>query len=272
MASSSGAATQTAGSSTVISLIPEGSEVKKGDVLAKLDASTYEEMLRQQAIVVEQAKASYLQAQLDHEISKIALREYLEGLVKETEQQMEAAIAMAKANVTTSAERLEWTKKMKSKGYASIAQIQTDQQTYMTSDLALQQQLTAYDLFKRFTMPKTRMTLEADITTTQTTLDSEQVKLNRQQERFALLRRQVGRCSIKAPHDGVVYYFVNPNQRQNSQDGQIEEGMAVRQEQKMFFLPDLTDMEVQVILNESVVNRVSKGLRAQVDVRARCPA
>ena len=55
-------------SSTLLTLLPEGSAVKGGDVLATLDGSTYVEMLRQQAITVEQAKASHLQVQLNHEI------------------------------------------------------------------------------------------------------------------------------------------------------------------------------------------------------------
>jgi HlyD family secretion protein len=267
MAAAGGVAATT-GSSTAIWLIPEGSEVKKGDVLARLDSSTYDEMLRQQEIVVEQAKASHLQAQLDHEIAKIALREYMDGLAKETAQEMEAAVALARSNLTQAGERLEWTVKMKDKGYASVAQTETDKQTYMTMDLQLQRQLGAYDLFKRFTLPKTQKTLEADITTSQTTLDSEQVKLNRQLERLALLKRQVERCTIRAPHDGVVYYYFNSNQRPGSQETQVEEGMAVRQEQKLFFLPDLSEMEIQVILNESVVDRVGTGLRGTVEFDA----
>ena len=53
----------------MLTVLPEGSEVKKGDLLASLDASTYEEMYRQQVITVEQAKASHLQAQLNHQIA-----------------------------------------------------------------------------------------------------------------------------------------------------------------------------------------------------------
>jgi HlyD family secretion protein len=264
--SSSGGAT--GGSSTIIWLIPEATTVKKGDVLARLDASTYDEMLRQQAILVEQAKASHLQAQLDVEIARIALREYLEGLVKETTEEMEASITLAKSNLTQASERLEWTKRMNQKGYASVAQLVTDKQNVLTLGLTLQRQVASYDLFQRFTLPKTRMTLEADITTAQTTLDSEQVKMNRQVERFELLKRQVDRCTIRAPHDGVVYYYVDSNPRFGSENTQIEEGMSVRQEQKLFYLPDLTDMEVLVVLNESVVDRVSPGLRASVEFEA----
>jgi HlyD family secretion protein len=44
--------------------------------------------------------------------------------------------------------------------------------------------------------------------------------------------------------------------------------MSVRQEQKLFYLPDLNEMEVQVVLNESIVNRVSPGLTANVTFEA----
>lgn len=263
-----GGASMGGGSSTLIWLIPEGTSVKKDELLARLDGSTYEEMLRQQTIVVEQARASHLQAQLDVEIARIALREYMEGSVQQTVQQMEANLRLARSNLTQAEQRLDWSRKMNKKGYASIAQIKTDEQTFMTSQLALQQQETAYNLFKRFTLPKTQKSLQADITTAQTSLDSEQVKLNRQIERFELLKRQVERCTIRAPHDGVVYYYFDPNPRRNSQDTGIQEGMAVRQEQKLFYLPDLTEMEVQVVLNESVVSRVSVGTPSTVEFEA----
>src|SRR5262249_36489606 len=203
----------------------------QGEVIARLDASTYEEMLRQQTIVVEQAKASFLQAELDVEIAQIALREYLEGTVKSTVQEMDANLSLAKSNVTQAGQRLEWTMKMNKKGYASVAQVETDKQTFMTTELALQQQESTYDLFNRFTLPKNQMSLQADITTAKTTLDSETVKRNKQVERFELLKKQVNRCTIRAPHDGVVYYYVDPpNQRPGAmqEDNTIQEGMSVR--------------------------------------------
>lgn len=266
MAGSSGATTQ--GSSTIIWLIPEGTPVKKGDILARLDATNYEEMLRQQTIVVAQAKASHLQAQLEHEIAELALREYIEGVAKTTEQEMEASITLARSNLSQARDRLEWTKKMNSKGYSSVAQMETDKQTVMTSQVALDNLLGQYDLFRRFTLPKTQKTLQADITTTQTTLDSEEVKLNRQLERFRLLERQVARCTIRAPHDGVVYYYVESRRRWSDTDSTIQEGLAVYQEQKLFFLPDLSEMEILVTLNESIVRRVKEGQRAHVDFEA----
>ena len=43
------------GASTLLSIVPDGSDVEKGDVLAVLDSSDYEELLRQQQITVERS-------------------------------------------------------------------------------------------------------------------------------------------------------------------------------------------------------------------------
>ena len=138
-------------------------------------------------------------------------------------------------------------------------------------DLALQRLVGSYDLFMRFTKPKTQKSLQGDVTSAQTSLDNEYVRLQRQLERLETLKRQVERCTIRAPHDGVIYYVKNTGRGgggPNSQNGPLEEGLAVRQKQELFFLPDLTEMEIQIALNESVVNRIAAGMRAQVRFEA----
>src|SRR5277367_2638628 len=102
----------------ILTLVPEGTHVKRGDVLATLDGSTYEEMLRQQIITVEQAKASHLQAQLNHEIALLAVREYRDGTVQETLKGLEGSIALAKSDLSRSQDHLTWTVRMKEKGYS----------------------------------------------------------------------------------------------------------------------------------------------------------
>ena len=251
------------GSSTILTVLPEGTIVKRGDVLATLDGSTYEEMLRQQAITVEQAKASYLQAQLNHEIALLAVREYREGTVHETLKGMEGTITLARSDLSRAQDHLTWTMRMSEKGYASAAQIVSEKHTVAQLELALQRQLTSMELFQRFTLPKTEKNLQGQVKSAETSLGNESLRLQRQLERFKLLQKQVDRCTIRAPHDGVLLY--NKDRRQSAG---VEEGMAVRQRQSLFDLPDLSEMEVQVVLNESVVRRVSPGQRVTVTFEA----
>jgi HlyD family secretion protein len=253
------------GSSVILSLIPEGTPVKAGDVLAKLDASTYEEMYRTQTITVEQAKASHQQAELNLEIARLAVREYRDGMVQQTLKGMEGAIALARSDLSRAATRLEWTKRMADKGYVSVAQIGSDQDTVSRMDLAVKRQAMALDLFKRFTEPKMIKTLQGQVKAAETVLGNETLRLQRQLERYATLKNQVDRCTIRAPQDGVLFYYKGGDQRRTVV---IDEGITVHQKQPLFFLPDMSTMEVVTALNESVVDRVRVGLVAKVTFEA----
>jgi HlyD family secretion protein len=259
-----GGAQASGGASVLLEMLPEGSVVKRGDVLARIDASGYEELVRQQAIVVEQAKASFRQAELDHQIAILAVREYREGTVDETVKGMEGSMALAKSDVSRANERLAWTSRMREKGYASVNQILTDKITVKQGDFTLQKQSSAYDLFLKFTVPKMEKTLNGQVQMAKTALDNEELRLRRQQERFDTLKLQVDRCTIRAPHDGVLFYA-----NDTEKNLLIEEGMAVRQKQALFFLPDLNDLEVIIGLNESVVDLVTPGQLAHITVESK---
>jgi HlyD family secretion protein len=127
--------------------------------------------------------------------------------------------------------------------------------------LALKQEEGAFDVFRKYTAPKTIRELEGDILGTKANLDYETLRSQRHLDRLAKLKEQVQLCTIRAPHDGYVIY-ANDVRR----EVYIEEGMPVRQNQKLFYLPDLADMEVVALLNESVVSQVRAGMRAIVHV------
>ena len=260
------AGTRGGGSSTILTVLPEGSVVKPGDVLATLDASTYVEMLRQQEITVEQAKASHLQARLNHEIALLAVREYRDGTVKQTLQGMEGSIALARSDLSRAKEHLTWTERMNKKGYASPAQIVSEKHSVSQLELALASQLTSLALFRRFTLPMTERSLQTQVTSAETALANEGLRLQRQLDRFALFKKQVDRCTIRAPHDGVLFYFKGGNLR--GQSAVVDEGMEVYQRQTLFYLPDLSQMEVQVALNESIVDQVRIGQRVIITFEA----
>jgi HlyD family secretion protein len=59
----------------------------------------------------------------------------------------------------------------------------------------------------------------------------------------------------------LIYYTED-----NRPETRVEEGSAVRQSQRLFYLPDLTKMEVQALVHESVASRVRQGMLARVHV------
>jgi HlyD family secretion protein len=249
------------GASVLLSVVPEGSYVQKGDVLAVLDSSDYEELLRQQRMTVERSKADHHQAQLNHEIARLAVTEFQEGLKKETIKDFERSIAVARADQERTRDRMEWARRMKQKGYVPLAQVSNEELNNARALFALGQERAAYELFLRWTAPRTIKVLEGDVLAAEATLRYQDLRLSRNLDRLAKLEKQVELCTIRAPHDGFVIY-ANDERR----DVRIEEGMAVRQKQDLFYLPDLTDMEVVAYLHESMVNEIANGMRAKVKV------
>ena len=77
--SSAAGGTLVSGASTILALVPEGSMVKKGEVLCELDSSAYQELVRRQKITVEQVKADHQQAVLALDVAKLASRRILKA-------------------------------------------------------------------------------------------------------------------------------------------------------------------------------------------------
>jgi HlyD family secretion protein len=252
------------GSSTILTLIPDGTIVKQGDVLCRLDSSDYEELVTQQQIKVEEARATYQQADLDYQVKQLAVTEYKEGLVKQLEEDYDGRIALTKADVERSIDRLAWSSRMKSKGYSSIAQLATDKLAVERNQVNLDLLLSEREQFRKYTMPNALRTLEVDVETSRTILEYQTARLKRFEERLKHYEHQVDVCTVRAPHDGFVIYYKN----ERDQAPLIEEGATVRQMQNLFYLPDLGDMEVFAPINQLVVDRVREGMPARVQIEA----
>ncbi len=249
------------GAAVLLSVIPEGTTVKRGDVLAIIDSSDYEELLRIQEMTVARAAADHVQASLDLEIAKLAVREFEEGTLHETIEDFEGRILLARSDLERAKDRVAWASRMREKGYIPAAVATAEDFKREQSALTLFQQESAYELFTKYTAPKTAKVLRGSVSAADLTLSYQTLRLSRHRERFALLQKQVEHCTIRAPHDGFVIYANNADRQVF-----IEPGMSVRQRQQLFFLPDLTQMEVVALIHESIVERVRPSMRAHVQV------
>jgi HlyD family secretion protein len=251
------------GASVLLSVIPEGSLVKRGDVLAVLDSADYEEMLRLQTITVERAAADKLQADLNLEVARLAVREFEQGTLRETIEDFEGTILLSRADLERANDRLAWCRRMFGKGYLAEGTVTSEEYRNSQLSLALKRQESAFALFKKYTAPKTTMLLRGTLSGAETVVEFQQNRLQRHRDRLAQLEAQVKNCTIRAPHDGFVIYATNSNR-----DVFIEEGMPVRQRQQLFYLPDLNEMEVVAMLHETIVEQVTPDMRAHVQIEA----
>src|SRR5262249_22071769 len=119
------------GASTILDIVPNGTTVKKGDVLCRLDASEDEDVGQAQTLTVLQHQAEMVQTDLALQSAEIALREYRDGLLPQDILGMMGRIALADSEVKAASDRLAWSERMATKGYASRAQVANDRQAHL---------------------------------------------------------------------------------------------------------------------------------------------
>jgi HlyD family secretion protein len=247
----------------ILTVIPNGSVVKKGDELCRLDASAIEELTRLEEIQVSQAQASWQQAKLTAETAKIALREYQEGLVKQSTQEFQSKIALGRSDAQRQADRVAWAEAMEIKGYLSKSQLLSERQWLARIQHELRTTEGQFDLFRRFEVPREIQTLRGQIEMAETNSRVEADRLKAEQGQLAYYREQIKNCIMRAPHDGVV---VHANGGRLWRRSQLEPGLRVYQDQVMFKLPDLSQMDVEVSVHEYVGPRVRVGMKANVEL------
>ena len=248
-----------AGATTILSLVPEGTRARAGDVLCRLDPSEYEELARLQQIVVAQARATHQRAELDHDTAEIGLRQYVEGIRPVEIIGFQGRIALGSAQVSRLADRLEWSRRMLVKGYCSHADVSGQANALERAEFALAQDRAALQNFEKFEIFRTSQSLESSVESTKVVLTFQTLRLRAEETRLSKLEQQIARCTIRAPHDGQVILAHQPKRGL-----MIEEGLWVRQKQALINLPDLSRLEVHVWLHETVVDQVRPGMRAWV--------
>ncbi len=110
-------------------------------------------------------------------------------------------------------------------------------------------------------MPGTLRQLENRVATTKRNFEYQTTRLERHVDSLAQFETQVENCTIRCAHDGFLIYANDPNR-----NFFIEPGIAVRQNQTLFYLPDLAKMEVKTLIHESIVQKVRDGMRTKVRV------
>jgi HlyD family secretion protein len=260
---SRGGAFFTGGASTILEIVPNGINVKKGDVLCRLDASEYADVAEAQELRVLQHHAEMVQTALALQSAEVALKEYRDGLLPHDIVGLKGRIALAESDLKVAEDRLAWSERMAGKGYASLRQVANDRAAVLSSTLQLKQAHTEIGIYSRFNSSKFLISLQAEVEKARKWAIHEAGDYDKAKVQLAYYRRLIDRCTIRAPHDGFVIYANGPF-RDEVERLSIETGASVRQGQELFYFPDLTKMEVVAMLNERDVVRVSRGMPARV--------
>ena len=264
-ASNSDIKCQVAGGSSILWIVPDGSNVRKGDKLIELDASALDEQINQQRITYEKARSAKIHAEKNLDVARLAVREYLEGTFKQEKQDADAQITISLENLRSAENAVQHAERMFRKGYVSSLELEGQRFAVERSQLELDSARTAKNVLVNFTKAKMLQELESQRDTTEAQMKSETAAFRLEEIRLKRLEDQLQQCTILAGQDGMVVY-ANERSRFGQQQATIEEGTTVRERQTILRLPDLSQMQVKVNVHESKVDQLELGMAADIRI------
>ncbi len=293
------------GRTSIISLVPEGTRVKKGDLLIELDASSLEDQKIDQEIRVQNAEASYIgskenfavvenQAKSDVDIGKLNLEfskqdleKYIKGEYPYELDKADADITLAQEELAQAKETLEWSLQLFRDKYISQTELQKDELTEKKKALDVQLAKKSKDLLADYTYKRNLAQLESDVSQAQMALERAERKARadviqaqadlkakeaeylRQKDKLQKIEDQLKKTKIYAPADGLLIYATSARRGGwRSRTEPLDEGQEVQERQELIYLPIGNLSKAEITIHESNLEKAKIGLPVIITVDA----
>ena len=270
------------GQLTVIALAPEGSRVKPGDFLVRLDSTAFDKELETQRITVANAKAAVIQARATLSTAETTMEEYLQGTYKANLMQIENDITDALGLIDNSKQELlqaeavlAHSRALQARGFITQRELEADKFAVARAELTVKRNENVLKLAKnqkevleKLTLVKEKVQLESNIEAAEVKLESEENALKVQEGQLAEILEMIKKCEIVVPEgvSGQVVYA--KESRGRGEEWVLEEGANVRESQVLIRLPNANKMEVKALINEQNITQIEAGMPAQIKVDA----
>ena len=278
----------------ILSLVPEGTWVRKGDVVCVLDSSEIEEFQRSRDVTLIKAQAALQASQQQEELQKataerklaeaernlqaaeLDLLEYGQGLYPNEVHQLDDDISFNEDQLRNAGGDLKFAERLWMLGFASRAEVDTESLEVTTKSEQLRRLEFRKNLLQEFTHPRRELQLTHHLknsalnvhrTELANSLAASKAKLGTMldQHRMAIYERyantareSIKACTLRAPRDGQVIHANNWKMRSRGVIS-IEEGKSVYFSQPIFEIPDQDHLKVTLPLNETLITRVAVG-------------
>jgi multidrug resistance efflux pump len=248
---------------TILSILPEGTRARRGEVVCELDSSTFRLEYQAQQVRHLQMQALVEQARSMLAVDEIALREYEEGILPQDRRLVRQHILTCTFARDWAAQNLEWSRMVAAKGYRSARQVQADACTLLEAEIRLGEGNGMLARLDSYTARRIIAALKAKIEAARADMLALESSFELASERLRRIGAMVDHCTMRAPRDGIVVYAKRTS-IWGSSETQIREGLVVYQSQPIFRMLDPKDMVVKARINESQVARLRPGLPALV--------
>ncbi len=291
--------------STIVSIVPEGSRVSKGDLLIQLNADDLKSKIDDESLRLESARADLVAAENSYQIqentnetrtreallsvqlAELSLNQWLEGDDKKRRQDLDLEVSRATVELERLAQKYARSQELVAEGFLSKDECDRDEVEYIRAISSYKQAFLAKDIYEKYEFPKEYKTQMSNVEKARDEL--ERVRLNNDIElasqearrtnqrrqvsilegRLAKLQQQFAASTIIAPQDGLVVYgsSVDRNRWGGGNDA-LQIGQQVHSNQLLIILPDTSEMIAAIRVHESLTGRIESGQRVTVKVDA----
>ncbi len=249
------------GENTVIWVVENGSVVEKGDVLVRLDTLVIEDTINERSKYALWSLSGAESSRANAKRAALAVKEYEEGRYVIQLKTLEKDLAIAESNLRVARNIAQHAKQMFERGYEP--EVEWTERSFAAdqAELAVIESMNAIRVLKDYTKPLQLEQLRGELKAAEANRDSlnERAKMDGTRRDLALAEKEL--CTITAPKSGMVIY---PSAQSWEKTPDIEEGATVHRDQKLLLMPDLQHMQVNVGIHESMIERVSLGMRAVI--------
>jgi len=293
------------GITSILSLAPEGTRVKKGDLLVELDASGLLDAKIDQQIKVQNTEAAFVgarenlavvtnQAQSDIDIAKLNLKfakqdleQYKEGEYPNQLKEANGLITLADEEVTRAQETFDWSKTLFEEKYISQIELKADELALKRKKLDLELAQSGLDLLQKYTyqrnldqlesnvnqadmaLERTNRKAKADVVQAEADLKAKESEYERQNDKLRKNIEQIEKTKIYAPADGLVIYATSARRGGwRSSTEPLDIGQTVRERQELIYLPTGSSVNAEVDIHETSLKKVGLHLPAIITVDA----
>ncbi|HRJ48943.1 MAG: HlyD family efflux transporter periplasmic adaptor subunit [Phycisphaeraceae bacterium] len=288
--------------SNIVELTAEGTAVKKGDLLMRLNTDEISQSIRAEQLAVTTARADSVAADNAYEIqvnenesklrqslskvklAELALDQWRQGDVEKKKRELALAIEKTARDFDRLKEKVETSRRLWERGFLSKDEYQRDQIALTEARSAAQAAVLDQQIYWDFKHPEEQETRTSALEESRAEL--ERIKMNNQIEltskdsarvtrrtqleireaRLAELEKQLEAATILAPVDGLVVYAFSMGL--GWRETPLQVGQPVYRNELVMVIPDTSEMLASVSVQESLASRIAPGQRADLRIDA----
>jgi HlyD family secretion protein len=211
---------------SILKIVPNGSRVKKGDLVCELDPAALWDALTNQQITTAAAEANLKNAKLTREAAEHEVTVYVDDLLPREKRETEGELKLAESELALAEDQQKAAREINANKGLTLRQGEV---AIARAKLAKEKAMNRLHVLEAYTKDKHTRQLKDDVSAAYSNELAKRATWTLEKSKEEKLKRQSADCKVLAPQDGIVVYANPPG-------GQvlIEEGAVVRQGQMLF--------------------------------------